>query len=133
MAENAIRNARFTAEFADGTYDFCMNYGAIRMLQESRDMGPLFIFGLLESGAWRVEDIREIIRCGLIGGGMAPARAVKLVQMYVEERPPMENMALAKRVLGAGLIGAPEEGLGESEAASPPSGETDSTISPTVN
>jgi hypothetical protein len=117
------RDARITEDFADGTYEFCMNYGAIRMLQEARDMGPLFIWGLLEANAWRVEDIREIIRCGLIGGGMAPVKANKMVTMYVEARPIMENAALAKRILGAGLIGAPEEEAGESFAANQPTTE----------
>lgn len=111
------RDARITEDFADGTYDFCMNYGAIRLLQEARDMGPLFIWGLIEANAWRVEDIREIVRCGLIGGGMAPIRALKMVTMYVEERPIMENVGLARKILGAGLIGAPEEDVGEPLAA----------------
>jgi hypothetical protein len=122
------RDARITEDFADGTYEFCMNYGAIRMLQEARDMGPLFIWGLLEANAWRVEDIREIIRCGLIGGGMAPVKANKMVTMYVEERPIMENAALARRILGAGLIGAPEEEVGESFAADQPAKVEDPTF-----
>lgn len=127
----ANRDARITEDFADGTYEFCMNYGAIRMLQESRDMGPLFLYGILQSGAWRAEDIREIIRCGLIGGGMLPAQAIKLVRLYVEERPLMENVGLATRVLGAGLIGAPEENVGEMQAANPVA--TEPTTSPVVN
>ena len=126
----ANRDARITEDFADGTYEFCMNYGAIRMLQEARDMGPLFIWGLIEANAWRFEDIREIIRCGLIGGGMSPIAANKLVKVYVEERPAMENVGLAKRVLGAGLIGAPEEDTpGEAVAASPlPTGNGSTTF-----
>jgi hypothetical protein len=127
----ANRDARITEDFADGTYEFCMNYGAIRMLQEARDMGPLFIYGILQSSAWRVEDLREIIRCGLIGAGMSPAQAVKLVRMYVEERPPMESVALATRILGAGLVGAPEENVGETAAANPVA--TEPTTSPVVN
>lgn len=129
----AKRDARITEPFADGTYEFCLNYGAIKLLQESRDMGPMFLWGTLQSGAWRIEDIREIIRCGLIGGGMAPANAVNLVALYVETRPPMENLALAQRILGAGLIGAgKDEVLGE-ELAAKLKRETESTISPTVN
>jgi len=127
----ANRDARITEDFADGTYEFCMNYGAIRMLQEAREMGPLLLYGVLQSSAWRVEDLREIIRCGLIGAGMSPAQAVKLVRLYVEERPPMESVALATRILGAGLIGAPDENVGESSAANQPV--TGPTIFPVVN
>lgn len=125
------RDARITEDFADGTYEFCMNYGAIRMLQEARDMGPLYIYTEMERGMWRVEDVREVIRCGLIGGGMAPVKANKLVTLYVEGRPIMENVALAMRVLGAGLIGAPEENVGEQLAADQT--KTEQTTSLTVN
>lgn len=129
----ANRDARITEDFADGTYQFCMNYGAIRMLQEAREMGPLFLYGVLTSNAWKVEDIREIIRCGLIGGGMSPAQALKLVRMYVEERPIMESVGLAKKILGAGLVGAPEEeSVGEQQAAIPVAVETKND-SQTVN
>ncbi|MDX0230243.1 gene transfer agent family protein [Sinorhizobium meliloti] len=132
MENSSKRDARITREFADGVYDFCLNYGAIRLLQEARDMGPMIIFGNLQAGTWRIEDIREVIRCGLIGAGMAPSRAVKLCELYVESRPPMENMVLAQLILNAGLIGAPEEPVGEDSAASlkQPSG---STTSQTVN
>lgn len=125
------RDARITEDFADGTYEFCMNYGAIRMLQEAREMGPLFVYQQLQAGTWRIEDVRETIRCGLIGGGMAAVKANKMVQMYVEERPIMENVALAMRVLGAGLIGAPEEDVGEPVAADQT--KTGQTAFPTVN
>jgi hypothetical protein len=127
------RDARITEDFADGTYEFRLGYGAIRMLQEARDAGPLWLFGVLQSGTWKVEDIREVIRCGLIGGGMAPVAANKLVIAYVEERPPMENMALAIRVLGAGIVGAGDEPMGEDVAANLRGMTSGSTISPMAN
>lgn len=126
------RDGRITEPFADGTYEFCMNYGALKLLQEARDMGPLLLFSILQSGAWRVEDIREVIRCGLIGGGMAPVAALKLVTSYVETRPPMENIALAQKILGAGLVGATDEILGENVAASLKTASEQSHL-PTVN
>lgn len=133
MEPESNRSATVTEPFADGTYEFCMNYGAIKMLQEARDTGPLVLFTLLEKGLWRIEDIREVIRCGLIGGGMSPVAALKLVTTYVEGRPPMENVALAQRVLGAGLVGASDETVGEQPAANLKTEASESTTSPTVN
>jgi hypothetical protein len=134
MEIESNRDARLIAEpFADGLYDFCLNNGAIKMLQEARDTGPLVLFALFERGMWKVEDIREVIRCGLIGGGMAPAQALKLVITYVDGRPPMENVALAQKVLGAGLVGAVDEPVGEHPAANLKGEVSESMTSPTAN
>jgi hypothetical protein len=73
----------------------------------------------LHSGAWRVEDITNIIRLGLIGGGLEPSPALKLTRAYVETRPPMENLIPAQIILSAALMGAPDEKTGEDDAASP--------------
>ena len=58
------------------------------------------------------------------------ARAVlKLVETEVEGRRPLENLVIAQKVLGAGVVGAPEEEVGKkSEAASQ---EEATSLSPT--
>ncbi|MNL52495.1 hypothetical protein D3C87_1756790 [compost metagenome] len=43
---------------------------------------------------------------------------MKLARRYVEARPPMENLIPAQVILSAGLTGAPEEKVGEDDAAS---------------
>lgn len=133
VLQNSNRDARITEAFGDATYDFRLAYGQLVMLQEARDTGPMVLFAQLQAGAWRVEDIREIIRCGLIGGGMAPSKAVKMVEMYVEGRPPMENYPLAVKILGAGIVGAVDEVLGEDMAANLEAATTGSTTSPMAN
>jgi len=52
-----------------------------------------------------------------------------LIRRYVTDRPPLENLTLAQAILSAGLVGAPEEKVGEQEAAS----QKESTVSPTEN
>lgn len=104
-----MRDARFTEFFADDYYDFRLPYGMLLELQEKTDVGPLALLKRLEGGDWRIQDISETIRCGLIGGGKTPAEAFKLVKRYVMERPPMENLVLAKGILLIALVGAPEE------------------------
>lgn len=80
---------------------------------------PYVVLDRLVSGRWKLQDISEVIKWGLIGGGMDQGQALKLVQTEVETRPPLENLVIAQKVLGAGVVGSSEEEVGKkSEAAS---------------
>lgn len=111
------RDARVEIDFGDGQHVFRLAWGELVNLQEALDAGPYVILQRLMTNEWRLGDIREVIRYGLIGGGMEPAKALKMVREYVEKRPPIESVPLAQVILSAGLVGAPEEKLGEIEAA----------------
>lgn len=113
-----MRDARVTFDWADGTHTFRLAWGQLAELQEKCDAGPYVVLQRLHSGAWRVEDITNVIRLGLIGGGMEASPALKLARHYVEERPPMENLIPAQVILSAALMGAPDEPAGEDDAAS---------------
>lgn len=113
-----MRDAMVTFDWADGTHSFRLAWGQLAELQEKCDAGPYVVLQRLHNGEWRIEDIINIIRLGLIGGGMEPAQALKLVRRYVEARPPMENLIPAQVILSAALTGAPEEKVGEDDAAS---------------
>ena len=113
-----MRDARVTFDWADGTYSFRLAWGQLAELQEKCDAGPYVVLQRLHSGAWRIEDISNIIRLGLIGGGMEPSLALKLTRAYVEARPPMENLIPAQVILSAALTGTQEEKVGEDDAAS---------------
>lgn len=127
------RDASVTEPFADGDYVFRLAWGELEGLQEANDAGPFVILDRLMSGRWLLGDISEVIRYGLIGGGLEPAKALKLVREYVKDRPPHENLGLARKVMTAAVLGAPDEDATrkKDEAASP--AETDSTVSPTVS
>ncbi|MBP0439584.1 gene transfer agent family protein [Tianweitania sediminis] len=122
------RLAELVQDFADGAYTFRLRWAEIIKLQEATDTGPYVLLQRLYQGEWRVQDISAVIRLGLIGGGMEPTAALRLVRSYVEERPPLESLPLAQAVLAAGLVGAPEEALGKDQA---PDRARSSTISPT--
>lgn len=106
------RDATITEPFADADYVFRMAWGEIVQLQELRDCGPYVVLDRLVTGRWLVQDIREPIRLGLIGGGLKPVEALKLVRQYVEQRPAIESLEIATRILQAGLVGAPDEPVG---------------------
>jgi uncharacterized protein YoaH (UPF0181 family) len=98
---------------------FKLAWRELMKIQEACDAGPYVVLDRLVSGRWRLQDISEVIKWGLIGAGMPQGEALKLVATEVEGRRPLENLVIAQTVLGAGVIGAPEEDVGKkSEAAS---------------
>lgn len=114
------RDASITLDWADGTYLFRLAWGELEKLQEACDAGPYVIFNRLIDGSWRVADVSNVIRLGLIGGGMTPVEALNKVRSYVEARPPMESLVIAQAVLSAGIVGAPDEDIGKkADAANP--------------
>lgn len=111
------RDASLEILFGDGEHRFRLAIGELRELEEKRDAGSPLILRRLMSNEYRVDDVREIIRLGLIGGGMPATDAIKLVKRYVDDRPAWhENAMLASAVLGAAIMGVPDEEPGKSQA-----------------
>lgn len=94
-----------TLEWADGSYRFRLAVAQLVELQDLCGAGPYAIYLRLVAHQWRVQDLRETIRLGLIGGGTAPGEALRLVRAYVEARPLLECEPVAARILAAALIG----------------------------
>ncbi|WGG61946.1 gene transfer agent family protein [Brucella intermedia] len=111
------RDAKIELDWADGTYTFRLGWGEFSRLQEACDAGPWVILERVKNNEWKTEDLRETIRYGLIGAGMEPTKALKLVREYVETRPLSESVVFAHLILSAGIFGAPEEKVGEHKAA----------------
>lgn len=111
------RNAECSFDWADRSYRFRLGIGMLRELQEKTGAGPLELLRRIQAGAWRVDDLRETIRCGLIGGGLAPGEALRLVRLYVEERPLGESTYPAIMILAAAVFGVPDEAPGKRRPA----------------
>jgi hypothetical protein len=114
------RDASVALDFAGDRRTFRLAIGQLRALQESCDAGPLQIYRRLLDGAWRIDDLRETLRLGLIGGGTTDATATRLVRETVDDfgTPPMELLPPARAILLAALFGVPDEAL--PEEAQPP-------------
>lgn len=108
--------AAITLAWGDGEHTFRLAIGQLRELQEKCNAGPFEIADRLETKRWRIDDLREVLRLGLIGGGKAPAEALTLVRRYVDERPFAENVYPAYSVLLAALVGAPDDPVGKAPA-----------------
>lgn len=103
------RLAQVTVTWADDDYTFRLPIKQLIELQELCDAGPSFIMARLQQGAWTVQDVRETIRLGLIGGGMEPTQALKLVRSYVDDQPLLQNAIVAEAVISAAIVGVEEE------------------------
>lgn len=113
-------SARITFDWADGPHTFRLALEQLRTLQEATKTGPYTLWERVAlSREWRVDDIRETIRLGLIGGGMEPLDALALVRVYVDGRPLVESVAPAERILRAALIGADDDPVGKAGAERP--------------
>lgn len=103
------RSGKTRGAFGGGRYDFQITIGGMEELQELCDAGPEEIFDRISSGRWRVSDIRETIRLGLIGAGVDQFKALALIDRYAVPGAFFGLKPLCTSILGAWLVGAPDE------------------------
>jgi hypothetical protein len=101
----------------DGKYPFRLGIGQLEELQEKCGVGPPKIAWRLGTSEWRVADVRETLRLGLIGAGMAADQAATLVRRYASDGQLLENVLPALLVINAAIQGTPDEPLGKDEGA----------------
>lgn len=137
-------------ELGGETYWADLPLGAVRAIEDIAGEGIFRVLGgfyaqrkayrweVIDGAAAIVEDlvpdigaksavIREVIRAGLVGGGMSATEALKLVRRHVDDRPLSEAAPVALRILSALAYGAPEDAA----TANPrTAAETDASTSP---
>ena len=60
-----------TLVWAGGEHSFCFRIGELRALEQRRDCGIGILIKRMLSVEWYVDDILEVLRLGLIGGGLS--------------------------------------------------------------
>lgn len=110
-----------TAPFGDRDYPFRLGWDQLVELEHVREAGAMQVLTRL-SGPWAMMDIREVLRLALIGGGLNPTKALKLVRLYCEQRPALENLDLSFRVLATAINGPPLSTINGEVPSEPPSG-----------
>lgn len=96
--------AEVTAPFGDGEYTFRLTVPCLIELEQKCDAPFTVVLHRLNSGAYKIEDIRQTVRLALIGGGTAPADALRLVKRYVDETPPLEDSLKVARLALMGVL-----------------------------
>lgn len=132
------RAGEITLEFGGEERVFRLALGQWRKVQEKCDAGPAELLARLAPmfaarrqqlnmaqimgngllGTWRVDDVREVILQGLLGGDTPGPKALELVKDWVDERPIFESVEIAYQVVLASVFGVEDEKpVGESQAA----------------
>ncbi len=102
--------------WADGEDTFRLALAEIRILQEKTGFGPRKIMERLQDGSAFIDEWRETIRLGLIGGGQKPDIAMAKVKRSVDSRGWLESCVLAHAILAAAGAGAKDDTVGKGDA-----------------
>jgi hypothetical protein len=116
-------NGTVLVAWAGGEDQFCLaKVGLILDLEAKCDAGIAVVFTRLGSGTWRLQDVRETIRLGLIGGGMDPAKAIEAVRRHVDEGPLTSSVLLAYSIIEAVMVGVKNDPVGKQPGEDPGQG-----------
>lgn len=97
-----------------GEHEFALKLGHLRALQKACDAGPEQILARIWSGEWRLDDLIEVLRLGLIGGGEVSAEdAGRLVTGLMERHPMLKFKPIAQSILMDALVGDDGDPVGE--------------------
>lgn len=101
-------------QWVGGEHEFTLGIGQLRALQKACDAGPEQILSRIWAGNWLVDDLVEVIRLGLIGGGDVDAKdAGLMVTGLMEKHPLLQFKPVAQAVLMDALIGEVDDQVGE--------------------
>lgn len=108
MMNDAITHRGF---FGDGEHAFALTDPMVIELERLTGAGIGEIYARAIGLRFHAADLAQILRLGLIGGGMAPEQAHRLIATYAVNRPLAEIYPLALDVLDARWNGptTPEE------------------------
>lgn len=132
------RHGAVELDWADGTYTFRLSIAGIEELEAKwsreaeRDVSLFTVVKLLAptARAARLSHVREVLRVGLIGGGMLPVDAHAKVRLYIDQRPLDESRDTAYAVALAGLQRVHSKDLEEPPSGEVPAAKPDASTSP---
>lgn len=102
-----------------GEHAFRLGIEELRVIQQKTDCGPEHILRKIEHGWWTVDELREVLRNGLIGGGMKPVDAMKAVDKAFDDAPAISFKVPAMEVMSTYLFGPEDDPVGEDLAVTP--------------
>lgn len=119
------RSCKVELEFGAGTYTFFLGLKMLAELQAVRKAPIGSIFSRVLKHEEYVEDCLEAIRLGLIGGGIDPIEAKRLLDAHAIDMPHSQRWSIAAAVLMAAFEGyEPKKKGRQSKAATNPSSST---------
>jgi hypothetical protein len=120
------RHAAIELKWGDGAYTFRLGLSELEELERKLDLGIFQIVMRLspETRVAKSREILEVIRLGLIGGGLQPVEAMVKAEQYVDRRPLDENRDVAYAIALASLMRLHSTEV-EKAPEAPQSGETE--------
>ena len=112
------RDASISLTWAGDERLFRLGIDQCLALEERRKCSLYEIMERLGGRKWFIDDLREPLRLGLIGGGMDGAPARKLVEKHVTAGNLMPHALPAHAVVLAAIHGVPDEKVGKAGAGS---------------
>lgn len=110
-----------------GEHPFRLGIAELEALQQKTDCGPEWLLHRINTGQWTAIDLIEVLRNGLIGGGMDHVAALKSVRNAFDLHPLIGFKVPAQTVLGACLYGPPDDTVGEPTPVNPTPAQNDQT------
>lgn len=104
-------------QWPGGEHAFRLGLAELETIQQKTDCGPEFLLHRINAGQWHVGDLIEVLRNGLIGGGMPHVDALKIVRRAFETHPAILFKVPAQAVMAAFLFGPPDDQPGEDSPA----------------
>ena len=95
------------AFFGDKERVFALTPELMIELERKTGTAIAVLYSRVLRAQFHFNDLIEIIRLGLIGGGTTPSEAQSLVDTYAKPRPIMETFPLAADILDARWTGTP--------------------------
>ncbi|KAA8606016.1 hypothetical protein AL036_16325 [Salipiger aestuarii] len=99
-------NLKHEAFFGDGEHTFALTDDMIAELERITEHGIGALYLRAVNMQFKLADLIEVIRLGLIGGKTSPARAKELVDTYARNQPIDDLYPLAMDILDARWSGA---------------------------
>ncbi|MFC3568410.1 gene transfer agent family protein [Paracoccus simplex] len=121
--------ARVVMRWAGGEHAVRLGIAEAEVIQQNTDCGPEFLLSRISLGQWELPHLMEVIRNGLIGGGMDEIEAKRLVDRVAAQQPWIVLKNPAMEILSLALYGPPEDPLGEDM----PAGDLTQEFSPEEN
>ncbi|WP_347311364.1 gene transfer agent family protein [Defluviimonas sp. SAOS-178_SWC] len=120
---------RVELNWIGGAHVFALGLGELRAVQDACDAGPMQVLNGLRGDHWRVDWPFAVLRHGLIGGGMPPGEARKLLSELSDSHPVARFLVTATLVLAAAIMGVEDDPVGEptGELSPPESGSSASS------
>lgn len=91
--------------FGDAERDFRLNADLVTELERNTGAGIGGLSRRMFAGEFKHQELLEVVRLGLIGGGESPAVAASLVAVYAAPLPIMDLYALALPVIETVMFG----------------------------